>query len=128
METTTITAPTLTGSGQTLTAHYGACKLTAMITGGYAGEPLGWTVWFSVNGTDTSYVFDESQAEDWSAKTSKHDRRKPEERVRANLLGTWREYLAHSFVWQAYRHTFPADVENFAKPWPDAEDIVLEWP
>lgn len=129
METTTIPvqAPKLTGNGQTLTAHYGSCKLTAMVTGDYSGEPLGWTVWFSVNGTDTSYVFDESTIKDWSAKTGKHDRRKPAERVLADLRATWREYLAQSFIWTAYRHSFPADLSNFDKPWPDLEDFELDW-
>lgn len=104
-------------------ANYGDCRLTAMVTGGYLGKPAGWTCWYSVVRTDTSYIFDESTGEDFTVKSSKHDRRKPTERAAANLHQVWRDSLCQSFVWSAYRQTFSPGPEG----WPEPDEIVLEW-
>lgn len=84
-----------------------------------------WRATFSVSGTDVHFTFDEV-AEDWTVKGSKYDRRKPAERAMAHARKAWREYLAQSFVWNAYRHTYPPDL-TADKMWPDPEDFALDW-
>ena len=87
-----------------------------------------WKAIFSVPKGNTSFQMDESVPQDWSAKSTKYDRRKPAERVKADFYKVWHEYLAQQFVWAAYRHTYPPDYANAAKPWPDPEDFEIDWP